>query len=88
MKSCAQRIPSRMLRILTLCLAAIALASTANAQLAVSSNDTKFINVDGVNKIVEHPPPDNVTLSISACPHPRSLASSMRRALWSARRRA
>ena len=62
MKSCAQRIPSRMLRVLALCLAAIALASTAHAQLAVSSNDTKVINVDGVNKIVENPPPDNVTI--------------------------
>ncbi len=62
MKSCAQRIPSRMLRVLALCLAAIALASTASAQLAVSSNDTKLINVDGVNKIVESPPPDNVTI--------------------------
>jgi DNA-binding beta-propeller fold protein YncE len=62
MKSCAQRIPSRILRVLALCLAAIALASTASAQLAVSSNDTKVINVDGVNKIVESPPPDNVTI--------------------------
>src|SRR5215813_3363947 len=62
MRSCAQRIPSRMLRILALCLAAIALASTASAQLAVSSNDTKVINVDGVNQIVENPPPDNVTI--------------------------
>lgn len=62
MKSCAQRIPSRMLRVLALCLPTIALASTASAQLAVSSNDTKVINVDGVNKIVESPPPDNVTI--------------------------
>jgi hypothetical protein len=28
----------------------------------VSSNDTKVINVDGVNKIVENPAPDNVTI--------------------------
>jgi len=62
MKVCAQRIPSRVLRILALCLAAITLTSTANAQLAVSSNDTKVVNVDGVNKIVENPPPDNVTI--------------------------
>jgi DNA-binding beta-propeller fold protein YncE len=34
----------------------------AHAQLAVSSNDNKIINVDGVNKIVENPPPDNVTI--------------------------
>jgi YVTN family beta-propeller protein len=34
----------------------------ANAQLAVSSNDTKVVNIDGVNKIVQNPPPDNVTI--------------------------
>ena len=33
-----------------------------SAQLAVSSNDTKVVNVDGVNKIVENPAPDNVTI--------------------------
>jgi DNA-binding beta-propeller fold protein YncE len=40
----------------------VVLPTYANAQLAVSSNDTKVINVDGVNKIVENPPPDNVTI--------------------------
>ena len=45
-----------------LCLAAIAVASTASAQLAVSSNDTKVVNVDGVNRIVENRGPDNVTI--------------------------
>ncbi len=34
----------------------------AHAQLAVSSNDTKVVNVDGVNQIVQNPPPDNVTI--------------------------
>jgi DNA-binding beta-propeller fold protein YncE len=34
----------------------------AHAQLAVSSNDNKIVNVDGVNKIVENAPPDNVTI--------------------------
>jgi DNA-binding beta-propeller fold protein YncE len=34
----------------------------AYAQLAVSSNDNKVVNIDGVNKIVENPPPDNVTI--------------------------
>ena len=38
------------------------LPTYADAQLAVSSNDTKIVNVDGVNKIVENPPPDNVTI--------------------------
>jgi DNA-binding beta-propeller fold protein YncE len=45
-----------------LCLAAIAAASTASAQLAVSSNDTKVVSVDGVNRIVENRAPDNVTI--------------------------
>jgi DNA-binding beta-propeller fold protein YncE len=58
----AQRIPYRMLSVPALCLAAFAIAPAASAQLAVSSNDTKVINVDGVNKIVENPAPDNVTI--------------------------
>jgi DNA-binding beta-propeller fold protein YncE len=62
MKARAQRIPYRMLSVPALCLAAFAIAPTASAQLAVSSNDTKVINVDGVNKIVENPAPDNVTI--------------------------
>ena len=62
MKARAQRIPGRMLSVPALCLAAMAIAPTASAQLAVSANDTKVINVDGVNKIVENPAPDNVTI--------------------------
>jgi DNA-binding beta-propeller fold protein YncE len=62
MKARAQRILYRMLSILALCIAAFAIAPAASAQLAVSSNDTKVINVDGVNKIVENPAPDNVTI--------------------------
>ena len=62
MKARAQRIPYRMLSVPALCLAAFAIAPTASAQLAVSSNDNKVINVDGVNKIVENPAPDNVTI--------------------------
>jgi DNA-binding beta-propeller fold protein YncE len=62
MKARAQRILYRTLSVLALCLAAFAIASAASAQLAVSSNDTKVINVDGVNKIVENPAPDNVTI--------------------------
>jgi DNA-binding beta-propeller fold protein YncE len=40
----------------------VGLTTCAHAQLAVSSNDNKVVNVDGVNKIVENPPPDNVTI--------------------------
>ena len=57
MKACVQR-----MSVPVLCLAAFAIVAPASAQLAVSSNDTKVINVDGVNKIVENPAPDNVTI--------------------------
>ena len=40
----------------------LGLSTCAHAQLAVSSNDTKVVNVDGVNQIVQNPPPDNVTI--------------------------
>lgn len=62
MKARAHRILYSVLSVPALCLAAFATASAARAQLAVSSNDTKVINVDGVNKIVENPAPDNVTI--------------------------
>ena len=29
---------------------------------AVSSNDNKVVNIDGVNNIVQNPPPDNATI--------------------------
>jgi Skp family chaperone for outer membrane proteins len=34
----------------------LGLSTCASAQLAVSSNDTKVVNVDGVNQIVQNPP--------------------------------
>jgi DNA-binding beta-propeller fold protein YncE len=60
MKARDRRNPYGMLSVPALCLAAFAIAPTASAQLAVSSNDTKVINVDG--EIVENPEPDNVTI--------------------------
>jgi DNA-binding beta-propeller fold protein YncE len=62
MKARVRRIHVRILSVPALCLAAIAVASTASAQLAVSSNDTKVVNIDGVNTIVENRAPDNVTI--------------------------
>ena len=62
MKARARHILYRMLGVPALCVAALAIAPVASAQLAVSSNDTKVVNVDGVNKIVENPAPDNVTI--------------------------
>jgi DNA-binding beta-propeller fold protein YncE len=38
------------------------LASAAVAQIAVSANDNKVVNVDGVNQVVQNPPPDTATI--------------------------
>jgi DNA-binding beta-propeller fold protein YncE len=43
-------------------LAVMSIAPAVHAQIAVSSNDNKVVNVDGVNKIVENPAPDNITI--------------------------
>jgi DNA-binding beta-propeller fold protein YncE len=61
MKAQTQRI-FRALGIPAVCLTALAIATGASAQLAVSSNDNKIVNIDGVNRIVENPAPDNVTI--------------------------
>src|SRR6185436_16012457 len=45
-----------------LCLTAVAMALPARAQIAVSANDNKVVNVEGVNNIVQNPAPDNVTI--------------------------
>ena len=58
----ALRIPVRVLSLPLLCLAAVSIASPAHAQIAVSSNDNKVVNVEGVNRIVENPAPDNATI--------------------------
>jgi DNA-binding beta-propeller fold protein YncE len=52
----------RLLALLGLLTASIAAVSPADAQIAVSSNDNKIVNVEGVNKIVENPAPDNATI--------------------------
>ncbi|MCX7142875.1 MAG: beta-propeller fold lactonase family protein [Proteobacteria bacterium] len=38
------------------------ISSGALAQIAVSANDNKVVNVNGVNQIVQNPPPDTVTI--------------------------
>ena len=43
-------------------LAVLALAPCAEAQLAVSANDNKVVNVNGVVKVVPNPPPDTVAI--------------------------
>ena len=39
-----------------------AFAATAGAQLAVSGNDNKVVNVHGVNTVVKNPPADTVSI--------------------------
>lgn len=41
---------------------AITFASPARAQIAVSANDNKVVNIGGTNQIVQNPPPDTVTI--------------------------
>jgi DNA-binding beta-propeller fold protein YncE len=62
MKFGAPRIPVRVLSLPLLCLSIVSIASPAYAQIAVSSNDNKVVNVEGVNRIVENPAPDNATI--------------------------
>jgi DNA-binding beta-propeller fold protein YncE len=71
----ASRLPYRMLGLPALCLAAIAIAPAANAQIAVSSNDNKVVNVEGVNQIVENPPPDTATIIDLGVSPPKVLAT-------------
>ena len=81
----ALRIPFRVLGLPLLCLAA---ASPAHTQIAVSSNDNKVVNIEGVNRIVEILRPIMRPSSTSASLRPRSSVKSMCRVRWSARRKA
>ena len=42
--------------------ASVLVASSANAQIAVSANDNKVTLVNGVQTIVKNPPPDTITV--------------------------
>ena len=42
--------------------AAVLLSGPAEAQLAVSSNDNKVLNVEGINTVVRNPQPDTVSI--------------------------
>src|SRR5215475_10691820 len=46
----------------------------ASAQIAVSANDNKIVNVDGTNQIVENPRPDTATIIDLGASPPRVLA--------------
>ena len=77
MKARVRRI---MLSASGLCLAAIAVVSTASAPLAVSSNDTKLVSVDGVNGIVENRAAYNVTI-VDPCVLPSIVPKTARSSL-------
>lgn len=53
---------------------AVALAPGAEAQIAVSANDNKVVNVNGVVKVVPNPPPDTVSIIDLKASPPRVLA--------------
>jgi DNA-binding beta-propeller fold protein YncE len=58
----APRTPFRAFCLPLLSLAAASITAPTLAQIAVSSNDSKVVNIDGVNHIVEKPAPDNATI--------------------------
>ena len=60
--------------ILALVLSFLTVAATADAQIAVSTNDNKLVNVNGRTTVVQNPAPDTATiLDLSASP-PRVIA--------------
>ncbi len=54
--------------------AAVAAASLAHAQIAVSVNDNKVVNVNGVNTFVKNPPPDTLTVIDLKAQPPKAVA--------------
>ena len=55
-------------------LATLALSPAVSAQIAVSANDNKVVNVNGVTTVVRNPPPDTVSvIDLKASP-PRVIA--------------
>lgn len=63
-----------ILRAGALALASVSfLATGAPAQIAVSANDNKVLNVDGRNTVVENPPPDTATIIDLGAAPPRVL---------------
>ena len=54
--------------------ATLTLTPAAHAQIAVSGNDNKVVNVNGVTTVVSSPPPDTVSvIDLKASP-PRVIA--------------
>lgn len=65
-------------------LAAVLVAATARAQIAVSSNDNKAVWVDGVNTVPSNPKPDTVTILDLSGAAPRMIADLEVPGGWSA----
>jgi DNA-binding beta-propeller fold protein YncE len=63
-------------RALVICAAIVSFVvpRAAEAQLAVSSNDNKIVNDNGVNKLVPNPPPDTVSIIDLKVSPPRVIA--------------
>jgi len=55
-------------------LAILTVAPAASAQIAVSGNDNKVVNVNGVVKVVPNPPPDTVSIIDLKASPPRVIA--------------
>jgi len=82
------RVRHIMLSASGLCRAVVAVVSTANARLAMPSNDTKVVSVDGVNRIFENRAADNVTivdLCVSLSRAPKAARSPLRLRLRNSR---
>jgi len=60
--------------ILAILLALVAVAATVSAQIAVSANDNKVVNVNGKVNVVPNPPPDTVAIIDLKASPPRVIA--------------
>ncbi len=60
--------------VLAILLALVAVAATADAQIAVSANDNKVVNVNGKTTVVPNPPPDTVAIIDLKASPPRVIA--------------
>src|SRR5437763_12582505 len=57
-----------------LALTLVAVASIVEAQIAISANDNKVQNVNGVNTFIKNPPPDTITIIDLKASPPKAIA--------------
>ena len=60
----------------------IVLPPGVHAQLAVSSNDNKVLNIEGVNTVVRNPAPDTVTIIDLGVSPPKVIGEVMAPGSW------